>query len=1122
MKRLVALLFVILGMKYSFAQNQDIAFPHVVPMSPNAAEFAKYGDIPVSHYTGVPNINIPLYEIDVDGLKLPISLNYHASGIKVDQEATWVGLGWSLNVGSRISRTTNCVDDFLNGDETDYNHPTVIGGYYTTPEHDAVSQTHYDPPISYYMPMESRLIYDTEPDIFYYNLPGINGKFILDKSRGAVLFDKSHNLKIEVLRDSSVKFKITDQEGNQYFYDKHEITESFSKVGFLNKNIHSSLTRYDDIDGDALDFVAWDRYYNDSFSGSYNPYKMISSWCLSKITTRHGREITFTYDTEKQYLPTQESCENYRRNGQSYLYYYKSKIVNTALRLSKIEGDFGRVEFNCSDRLDIKGTSKKLDSFSIYNNNNTLVKSYKLDYNYFNDDYSGDSQGNLKFQHVFKRLKLNKITEYYALSQPLNKGYSFTYYDGSFPPKNSKNVDYWGFQNGKSYGENYYIGLRLLNNETYNGVKKDALFDKAIIGTLKKISYPTGGNSEFKFESNTFSSSYFEDNTYEASHTDPYSVYKNLSVFNNYISNDYVYVEYPNQDTYTFQIEQETTIKINCTLENVLGTRDLTYNYESYGNPLGELRKVSPTATSIFTYTCPPVWESTSSQPQGEGSEIILVERHFTLQPGTYEFKAYTPPRDVYAGWTLYYDKYVLPTNGVSHGPYNGGGIRIKEIVDSKIKKYKYPIGSMLVQPVLCSFLPRGGVPEFLFPQGTPLAQVSESKTPLSTFNGGNIIGYDWVEEESNFDENDNISKIKYIFYNDNESDFFDDKFPDSPRYINYTNGLIKSIEKYKCEYPNIFNTLVEKKDFTYASSFNSNIIKAFKDKGIVDPGSIVVGRKILEYYYQVEWPLRAKEVTTLSTDDGNNIISETNYSYNSKDLIQFTSNKQSTSSSINNTEIIEKIKYPFDFNDSVSASMVSKNIIGLPIEKTIFKKVGTNQEIELSKQKTVYEDIGNGVILPKKVQTSKDAAVLEDRLKYNRYDLNGNLLEVEQSNGMKVSYIWGYKSTLPVAKLENISYSNIPSDLIATIQNVTDSSIETDEQVRVALNTLRNSSDVNIQQSLITTYTYKPLVGITSMTDSKGYTVFYEYDAFNRLKKVKDQDGKILSVNDYHYKTLE
>lgn len=67
--------------------------------TPNAASLGKYGDIPVSHHTGVTNISIPIYTIQEGDINLPISLDYHSSGIKVDEVASWIGLGWSLNVG---------------------------------------------------------------------------------------------------------------------------------------------------------------------------------------------------------------------------------------------------------------------------------------------------------------------------------------------------------------------------------------------------------------------------------------------------------------------------------------------------------------------------------------------------------------------------------------------------------------------------------------------------------------------------------------------------------------------------------------------------------------------------------------------------------------------------------------------------------------------------------------------------------------------------------------------------------------------------------------------------------------------------------------------------------------
>jgi len=62
---------------------------------------------------------------------------------------------------------------------------------------------------------------------------------------------------------------------------------------------------------------------------------------------------------------------------------------------------------------------------------------------------------------------------------------------------------------------------------------------------------------------------------------------------------------------------------------------------------------------------------------------------------------------------------------------------------------------------------------------------------------------------------------------------------------------------------------------------------------------------------------------------------------------------------------------------------------------------------------------------------------------------------------------------------------------------------------------------DLSIRPSdaAMTTYTYKPLVGMTSMTDAKGLTTFYDYDSFGRLKFIRDQEGNIIKQMDYHYK---
>ena len=51
-----------------------------------------------------------------------------------------------------------------------------------------------------------------------------------------------------------------------------------------------------------------------------------------------------------------------------------------------------------------------------------------------------------------------------------------------------------------------------------------------------------------------------------------------------------------------------------------------------------------------------------------------------------------------------------------------------------------------------------------------------------------------------------------------------------------------------------------------------------------------------------------------------------------------------------------------------------------------------------------------------------------------------------------------------------------------------------------------------------MTTYTFDPLIGMTSSTDMRGLALFYEYDSFGRLMNVRDQNGNLIKHLDYHY----
>jgi hypothetical protein len=82
------------------------------PSQPETQQFAPAGmDNMVDPFTGDFSYNIPL--MDVGGY--PINLNY-ASGITPDAEASWVGLGWNLNVGA-INRSVRGLPDDFAGDQ---------------------------------------------------------------------------------------------------------------------------------------------------------------------------------------------------------------------------------------------------------------------------------------------------------------------------------------------------------------------------------------------------------------------------------------------------------------------------------------------------------------------------------------------------------------------------------------------------------------------------------------------------------------------------------------------------------------------------------------------------------------------------------------------------------------------------------------------------------------------------------------------------------------------------------------------------------------------------------------------------------------------------------------------
>jgi YD repeat-containing protein len=137
-----------------------------------------------------------------------------------------------------------------------------------------------------------------------------------------------------------------------------------------------------------------------------------------------------------------------------------------------------------------------------------------------------------------------------------------------------------------------------------------------------------------------------------------------------------------------------------------------------------------------------------------------------------------------------------------------------------------------------------------------------------------------------------------------------------------------------------------------------------------------------------------------------------------------------------------------------------------------------------------------------------------QSRLQFNAYDLRGNIQEQQKTNDVKEVYFWGYDARYPVARILGSDYNTAKVHINQVLLDNVNGTY-TDAQMRAELNKLRT----NLPNALVTTYTYAPLIGITSETDPSGKTIFYEYDSSGRLKLIKDQNGKILKQYDYQYK---
>jgi hypothetical protein len=513
--------------------------------TPNAASLGSYGEIPVNYFNGLTQIDIPLYKTTWAGLEIPVSINYHGGGIKVDEHPSVVGLGWALMAGGVITRKVNCgPDDYLYAEAVPVGDPpSQYKGYYLCGSRLNVSNWSSSAFLinskdawNTVIASNPNYIDDGEPDEFYFNFLGHSGKFLLNEqgqwkvvcsdntifnvsvtvADDYILDDYANSLYSVKLKKIFKAFTITASDGYKYYFGGTNSNIEFSRGLMQNASITSNgyaiyvtpmswyLNKVEAPDGQNITF-AYERgaplfskqrvgtassisTTGGGFSSTTTGYVVTTGAALSpvyiKTITTPIAEISFEYSTsiEKKYKNFDNSTE--------------STLITGSINKSLLSwGDFHTTLANTDphDEL-LPHTYKQLDNIKIKDKiNNVLIR--KIDFDYQNTDPNSTTLG--------RRLTLYNVkTSDGSLVPDKFEKYSFAYNNVSgLPDYGERVMDHWGYFNDVNY---MYSSPYMFQFDNWR--QPDAV--KMAYGVLTGITYPTGGTTTFVYEPHSYSKTF--------------------------------------------------------------------------------------------------------------------------------------------------------------------------------------------------------------------------------------------------------------------------------------------------------------------------------------------------------------------------------------------------------------------------------------------------------------------------------------------------------------------------------------------------------------------------------------------------------------------------------------
>ena len=1051
MKKNIFLLPFLLGANLAFAQIQP-----TLPPSPTASALAKYVDNPVSHYTGTTDISIPLYEIQLKDLSVPIGLTYNPQDIQVSTVPSNVGLGWSLNVGGVITRAVKNIPDDARQDycigteEFDQSEigtplddfPYCKWGYlYAISDGEPFVQSNNGVEWGY----RGTSTYNLDLDGIYANrnsvtpeeavlenfayplwaIPNFNEEFNWSDATarpiGNVqnLFKMYTDLEPDVfyfsfpgysgkfvfdVENGSPKIKTIPYQDLQFTYQTDATTGRL--MSFTVTDGMGVVYIFEDVENTIL--------VEENATGPFPTRRSTynSAWWLSRINTPKGETLNFSYESESisslnsTIAPTLLDMFDARQGSVSSLNNNEaiSLYINDTKRISSIYNDDILVEFGANHtRQDLVDGSTGMAITSITINAASVasepdrIRKFELTYDYFlsEENKTLSSFFTANAHNGIKRLRLRSVQE-------------FGKNDTNEIPKYVFDYNYYDYNNDTS--------KKFPNRYSYN---------------LDLWGYANGANNVTPVPSH-----HIYPDHYEKGDLRMFSIYGKSSYIGRHLTTaggDRL----PNASYMDIGVLTKITYPTGGSTAYVYEPHKFVMDGEEFiggGLRINSIIKDDDqggTITYNYRYTL-------STNSNVSSGKIVSLPMYANLPTSRY----LTSPIDDQL-LTTEEERLQVYSGRYSYSVSDLGRTSGSNVGYTKVIEYLSANGSANFD---------NGRTEYSFSFPAAFGEQNDVVDDGCTIEKNGICDgmYNTTRVHNFFMYGDDRSQGQLEYYPESSLSHLT---PSNPNY-DWNRGLLLNKKYYSAD-----NSLIQEEVMEYATYFPNNQTAPTKVYGIkmaeFDVKSSFEGNlgftrnyafRVAKYELltDVAKVLSSKTIIDYEVGTTSSVSKTMDYKYEGADHKNVTEITENTSIS---DRLITKYKYPFDYpvfnpiheGEGIYA-LRQKNISAIPVEVSEYISKAGNEYLKNSS--LITYQLMDGIPEPLRqfrIETddlisdfvpsslsgpqgffTKDPRYVE-KAHFKNYDSRGNVLEVEdKTSGITTSYLWGYNNTLPIAKVVN------------------------------------------------------------------------------------------------------